>query len=65
MVALTPQEVQGDMAEHRKGLCSLVFANPAGILIKGNIKDPMERVLNAPVLPHGLGEPNALRRHCL
>jgi hypothetical protein len=62
MVALTPQEVQGNVAEPRNGLGSRVFANPAGILIKGHIEAPMARVLKAPVLPHGLGEPNALRR---
>ena len=62
MVRLAPQEVQGNMAQYCEDLRSLVFANPTGILIKGDIEDPMEGVLDAPVLPHRLGEPNALRR---
>src|SRR5207244_2505729 len=45
------------MAQDSEGLCSFVFANPTGILIKGDIKDPMEGVLDAPVLPDRLGEP--------
>src|SRR2546425_7917900 len=49
------------MAQDGEGLRSLVFANPTGILIKGDIKDPMERVLDAPVLPYRLGEPHAWR----
>jgi hypothetical protein len=48
------------MAQDGEGLGSLVFANPTGILIKGDIEDPMEGVLDAPVLPHCLGEPHAL-----
>src|SRR6266704_649984 len=49
------------MAQDGEGLRSLVFANPTGILIKGDIEDPMEGVLDAPVLPYRLGEPHALR----
>jgi len=49
-----PQEVHGNMAEHRESLCPFVFANPAGILMKGHIEHPMERMLHAPVLPNGL-----------
>src|SRR6516165_11129241 len=60
MVWLTPYEVQGNVAQDSEGLRSLVFANPTGILIKGDIEDPMERVLDAPVLPDRLGEPHAL-----
>ncbi len=48
------------MAQDREGLGSFVFANPTGILIKGDIKDPMEGVLDAPVLPDRLGEPYPL-----
>src|SRR5262252_9632464 len=29
--------------------------------MKGNIEDPMERVLDAPVLPYRLGKPHAMR----
>ena len=49
------------MAQDGEGLRSLVCANPTGILIKGDIEDPMEGVLDAPVLPYRLGEPHALR----
>ena len=48
------------MAQDSEGLGSFVFANPTGILIKGDIKDPMEGVLDAPVLPDCLGEPYPL-----
>src|SRR5215468_6039602 len=61
MMWLTPYEVQGNVAQDSEGLRALVFANPTGILIKGNIEDPMERVLDAPVLPYRLGKPHALR----
>src|SRR5437016_5608700 len=50
------------MAQDRAGLRSLVCANPTGIFSTGNIEDPMEGVRNAPVLPHCLSEPPALRR---
>ena len=49
------------MTQDREGLRALVFANPTGILITGDSKDPRERVLDAPVLPDRLGEPHALR----
>ena len=62
MVTFMPQEVYGNMAEHRESLCPFVFANPAGIFIKGHIENPMERILNAPVLSYGLREPHPLRR---
>jgi hypothetical protein len=41
MLALTLQQIQRDMAQHTEGLRPLVFANPARILIKGHIQDPM------------------------
>src|SRR5262244_1503621 len=50
------------MTQDREGLRSLVFANPTGIFSKGHIEDPMEGVLNAPVLSHCLSKPPALRR---
>src|SRR5215468_8182466 len=59
---LAPQEIEGNMAQHCKGLHSLVFANPRGIFSKGDIQDPMESVRNPPVLPHRLSKPYALRR---
>jgi hypothetical protein len=49
------------VTQDSEGLRALVFANPTGILLTGDIKDPLERVLDAPVLPYRLGEPHALR----
>jgi hypothetical protein len=40
------------MAQHTEGLRPLVRANPACILSKGHIQDPMHFVLHAPMLPH-------------
>ena len=45
------------MAKHGKGLRAFLFANPAGILLKRDIEHPMQRVLDAPVLPYRMGEP--------
>jgi hypothetical protein len=60
MMTLTPQEVQSDMAQHREGLCSLIFSNPARIFVKGDIENPMQGILYSPVLPHRLGEPHGI-----
>jgi hypothetical protein len=60
VVGLTSQKIYGDLAEHRNGLCSLLLADPAGILLKRDIKDPVQGVLDAPVLPHGFGKPHGL-----
>jgi len=62
MSTLLPQEVYGNMTEHREDLRTFVFTNPAGIFIKGDVEDPMQCILNTPVLPHGLSEPHALGR---
>ena len=62
MVALTPQEVQGKMTEHREIFRPMIFSNPAGVLIKGHIQDPMKRVFNPPVFPHGVGEHDPIGR---
>jgi hypothetical protein len=40
MLALTPQEIHRDMAQHTEGLRPFVLANPARILSKGHIQDP-------------------------
>ena len=61
MATFTPQEVHGNMAEHRESLCPFVLAHPAGIFMQGHIENPVERRLNAPVLPYGLREPPPLR----
>jgi len=60
MLTLTPQQIQRHMAQHTEGLCPLVFANPACILSKGHIEDPMQLVLHAPMLPHRLAEPHPI-----
>ena len=60
MLALTPQEIHRDMAQHTEGLRPFVFANPARILIKGDIQDPMQPILNAPVLPHSVAESHSI-----
>ena len=57
MLAFTPQEIQRHMAQHPEGLRPVVFANPARILSKGHLQDPMHFVLHAPVLPHRVAEP--------
>src|SRR6516165_7822345 len=48
------------MAKHGKGLRSFLFADPAGIFLKRDIEDPMQRVLDTPVLPHRVGEPHGV-----
>ena len=62
MGVVAPQKVQCDVTEHREGLRPLVFANPARLLIKGHIEHPMSRVLDAPMLPHRLGEAHPVGR---
>jgi len=57
MLTLTPQQIQRNMAQHTEGLRPFVFANPARILSKGHIQDPMQFVLHPPMLPHRLAEP--------
>jgi len=48
------------MAEDGKSLCTLLFADTAGILLKRDVEDPMYRVLDPPVLPHRLREPRVV-----
>jgi len=60
MLALTPQEMQRNMAQHTEGLRPFVFANPARILSKGHIEHPMQLVLYAPMLPHSVAEPHSI-----
>jgi len=57
MLAFTPQQIQCDMAQHTEGLRPFVFANPAGILSKGHIQDPMQLILHTPMLSHRGTEP--------
>ena len=45
------------MAEHGEGLCTRVFADPAGSLLKRDSQDPRQGVLDTPGLPHGVGKP--------
>src|SRR5467141_4700843 len=59
-MGLAPQKIDGDMAEYCKGLGSLLFTDPTGILLKRDIEDPMQRVLDTPVLPYGLSESHGL-----
>jgi len=42
MSTLLPQEVYGNMTEHREDLRTFVFTNPAGIFIKRDVEDPMQ-----------------------
>src|SRR5215471_1275760 len=45
MSTLLPQEVYGNMTEHREDLRPFVFTNPAGIFMKGDVEDPMQGIL--------------------
>lgn len=44
------------MPENGKVLRSIVLANPGFIFPEGNIQDPVEAVLNAPVSAHRFGQ---------
>jgi hypothetical protein len=48
------------MAQDTEGLRPFVFANPARIFIKAHIQDPMQPILNVPMLSHGVTEPHAI-----
>jgi len=41
-MGLAPQKIEGDVAKHCKGLRSFLCADPAGILLKRDIEDPMQ-----------------------
>jgi hypothetical protein len=60
MLAFTLEQIQRDMAQHTKRLRPSVFANPACIFIKGDIQNPVQLVLNAPMLPHRAAESGSL-----
>jgi hypothetical protein len=60
MLAFALQQIQRDRAQHTERLRPLVFTNPAGSLIKGDIQDPMQLILNTPVLPHSLAKADAI-----
>src|SRR6266446_4912623 len=45
-----------------EALRAFLLADAAGILLTRDIEDPRQRVLDTPVLPHGLGAPHGLGR---
>ena len=47
-------EVQRHVTQHRHGLRPGILANPTVVFAKAHVKDPMERILDAPMLTYRL-----------
>jgi len=60
MAHLSAQQIQCHMAQDRHILCAMAPTDTTVVLAKADIKDPMERMFHAPVLPDGLSKTDGI-----